>query len=381
MTETTTAIPSMVAAPEITISQRMRATICACAGLSGSSSAIGSVMSEVETRLETVIAADEAGERLDRALTAHLEELSRSRLKALILAGHVTISGRTIRDPSHHVNAGDEIAVALPPAAAAEPAPEPIPLAVVHEDDDIIVIDKPRGLVVHPAAGNWTGTLVNALIAHCGASLSGVGGVRRPGIVHRLDKDTTGLMVVAKNDRAHRALAAQFADHGRTGPLERGYLAFAWNAPDRPKGVIDKPIDRHPQARERMAVRADGRRAVTHWQVLERYPPAGAAVASLLACRLETGRTHQIRVHLAAIGHPLLGDDVYGPGFKTKAALLPPAAQEALAALSRQALHAYMLGFEHPVGGEHLVFRSELPPDLARLRHALAAELTCRIPP
>ena len=282
-------------------------------------------MSEAETRVETVIAAAQAGERLDRALAAHLEELSRSRLKALILAGHVTISGRTIRDPSHHVNAGDEIAVVVPPAEPAEPGPEPIPLAVVYEDDDVIVIDKPRGLVVHPAAGNWTGTLVNALVAHCGASLSGVGGVRRPGIVHRLDKDTTGLMVVAKNDRAHRSLAAQFADHGRTGPLERGYLAFVWSAPDRPKGVIDKPIDRHPQARERMAVRAEGRPAVTHWQVLERYPPAGAPVASLLACRLETGRTHQIRVHLAAIGHPLLGDDVYGPGFKTKAVLLPQA--------------------------------------------------------
>jgi 23S rRNA pseudouridine1911/1915/1917 synthase len=330
-------------------------------------------MSGAETRVETVIAAAQAGERLDRALAAHLEELSRSRLKALILAGHVTISGRTIRDPSHHVNAGDEIAVAVPPTAPAEPGPEPIPLAVVHEDDDIIVIDKPRGLVVHPAAGNWTGTLVNALIAHCGASLSGVGGVRRPGIVHRLDKDTTGLMVVAKNDRAHRSLAAQFADHGRTGPLERGYLAFAWSAPDRPKGVIDKPIDRHPQARERMAVRTEGRPAVTHWQVLERYPPSGAPVASLIACRLETGRTHQIRVHLAAIGHPLLGDDVYGPGFKTKAVLLPQAAREALEALSRQALHAYMLGFEHPVSGEHLVFRSELPSDLARLRHALTA--------
>ena len=274
--------------------------------------------------MATVIAAAQAGERLDRALAAHLEELSRSRLKALILAGHVTISGRTIRDPSHHVNAGDEIGVAVPPAEPAEPGPEPIPLAVVYEDDDVIVIDKPRGLVVHPAAGNWTGTLVNALVAHCGASLSGVGGVRRPGIVHRLDKDTTGLMVVAKNDRAHRSLAAQFADHGRTGPLERGYLAFAWSAPDRPKGVIDKPIDRHPSARERMAVRPEGRPAVTHWQVLERYPPAGTAVASLIACRLETGRTHQIRVHLASIGHPLLGDDVYGPGFKTKAVLLPP---------------------------------------------------------
>ena len=261
-------------------------------------------MDAVET-VETVIDAAEAGLRLDRALAARFEELSRSRLKALILAGHVTVSGRTIRDPSHHVNAGDRIAIALPPAEPAEPGPEAIPLVIVYEDDDVIVIDKPRGLVVHPAAGNRTGTLVNALIAHCGASLSGIGGVRRPGIVHRLDKDTTGLMVVAKNDRAHRALAAQFADHGRTGPLERGYLAFAWGAPDRPKGTIDKPIDRHPRARERMAVRPDGRQAITHWEVAERYPPSSpasrSAVASLLACRLETGRTHQIRVHLAAI--------------------------------------------------------------------------------
>jgi 23S rRNA pseudouridine1911/1915/1917 synthase len=226
---------------------------------------------------------------------------------------------------------------------------------------------------VHPAAGHATGTLVNALIAQCGDSLSGIGGVKRPGIVHRLDKDTTGLMVVAKTDLAHQALAAQFADHGRTGPLERGYLAFAWSAPDRPKGVIDKPIGRHPQARERMAVRPEGRPAVTHWQVLERYPASGAPVASLIACRLTTGRTHQIRVHLASIGHPLLGDDVYGPGFKTKSALLPKTAREALEALSRQALHAYMLEFEHPVSGEHLAFRSELPPDLGTLRHALTA--------
>src|SRR5262249_23345672 len=207
---------------------------------------------------------------------------------------------------------------------------------------DITVITKPRGVAVHPAAGNWTGTLVNALVAHCGASLSGIGGVRRPGIVHRLDKDTTGLMVIAKNDHAHRSLAAQFADHGRAGPLERSYLALAWSAPDRPKGTIDKPIDRHPQARERTAVRAEGRPAVTHWQMLERYPPKGTAVASLIECQLETGRTHQIRVHLASIGHPLLGDDVYGPGFKTKAALLPEAAREALEALSRQALHAHI---------------------------------------
>src|SRR5580692_11157768 len=260
-----------------------------------------------EGRRDSVtVGAEEKGGRLDRVLAAHVTALSRTRLKALVLAGHVAIGGRTIRDPGHRVNAGDRLTVVVPPPEEAAPQAEAIPLAIVHEDDDLIVIDKPKGLVVHPAAGNRTGTLVNALIAHCGATLSGIGGVKRPGIVHRLDKDTTGLMVVAKNDRAHRALAAQFADHGRTGPLERGYLAFAWSAPDRPKGVIDKPIDRHPQARERMAVRTQGRPAVTHWQVLERYPPSGAPVASLIACRLETGRTHQIRVHLAAIGHPLL---------------------------------------------------------------------------
>jgi 23S rRNA pseudouridine1911/1915/1917 synthase len=360
------------------------------------------------------IGAAEAGQRLDRALAAFVNDLSRSRLKTLILAGHVAISGRTIRDPSHHVNVGDEVALMVPEATPAAPHPEDIPLAVVYEDADIIVIDKPRGLVVHPAAGNWTGTLVNALVAHCGATLSGIGGVRRPGIVHRLDKDTTGLMVVAKNDRAHRALAAQFADHGRSGPLQRGYLAFVWGTPDRPKGLIDKPIDRHPQARERMAVRTGGREAITLWEVLENYPaaslralppppppyppplggegregsrragrghdvhPTGAkrggptpAVASLLDCRLKTGRTHQIRVHLAAIGHPLLGDATYGPGFRTKMALLSEDAREALLALSRQALHAYLLVIEHPGSGKEMVFRSELPPELARLRLAL----------
>jgi len=189
-------------------------------------------------------------------LARRLADLSRSRLKALIEAGTVAVDGHTIRDPSHRVNSGAAIKVDVPPARPARPGPEPIPLNVVYEDDDIIVIDKPAGLVVHPAAGNWTGTLVNALIAHCGDSLSGVGGERRPGIVHRLDKDTTGLMVVAKNDRAHAALAAQFADHGRSGaPFERGYLAFVWGAPDRPHGRIDRPIDRDPRARDRMAVR------------------------------------------------------------------------------------------------------------------------------
>ncbi len=334
-------------------------------------------MASIERRSEkVVVAAEEAGERLDRVLAARVPELSRSRHKALILAGRVAIDRATIRDPGHRVNAGATIVLELPPPEDAAIRPENIPLAVVFEDDEIIVIDKPKGLVVHPAAGNRTGTLVNALVAHCGASLSGVGGVRRPGIVHRLDKDTTGLMVVAKTDRAHHALSRQFADHGRRGPLRRGYLAFVWGVPDRPKGTIDAPIDRHPRARDKMAVRPGGREAVTHWEVLERYPGTdGAPVASLLACRLETGRTHQIRVHHASIGHPLLGDDVYGPGFKTKAARLRPEAKIALEALGRQALHAYLLVIEHP-RGENLEFRSELPDDLRCLRHSLGAQGT-----
>jgi 23S rRNA pseudouridine1911/1915/1917 synthase len=330
-------------------------------------------MSEGGGRIETIVVAEaEHGERLDRVLAAHLSELSRSRLKVLILAGEVAIEGRTIRDPSCRVNAEDRIAVAVPPPEPAAPEPENIPLTIVYEDEDIIVIDKPKGLVVHPAAGHKTGTLVNALIAHCGDSLSGIGGVKRPGIVHRLDKDTTGLMVVAKNDRAHRVLAAQFADHGRAGPLERGYLAFVWGAPDRPRGTIDKPIGRHLRARDKMSVTPNGREAVTHWEMRERYSGlAGEPVASLLACTLDTGRTHQIRVHLAAIDHPIMGDSIYGPGFKTKAALLHKAAQAAVTALGRQALHAYLLGLDHPRTGAHLLFRSDLPADLASLHKAL----------
>ena len=336
------------------------------------------------TQRTITVAGDETGERLDRVLARHIADLSRSRLKSLIENGAVTLDGRTIRDPNHRVNSADTLMVDVPPPEPAKPQPEPIPLNVVYEDDDIIVIDKPRNLVVHPAAGHATGTLVNALIAHCGDSLSGIGGERRPGIVHRLDKDTTGLMVVAKNDRAHRKLAAQFADHGKSGePFERSYLAFVWEAPDRPHGTIDKPIDRHPYSRDRMAIREGGREAITHWQVLERYegPPessrtgkaAAKPVAGMLACRLETGRTHQIRVHLASIGHPLLGDEVYGAGFRTKTTLLPPEAQAVLAALGRQALHSHILTVKHPSTGEFLTFRSELPPELARLRNALAS--------
>jgi 23S rRNA pseudouridine1911/1915/1917 synthase len=343
-------------------------------------------MPKPDKRASVVVAADEAGDRLDRVLARHVGELSRSRLKVLIEAGAVTVDGQTIRDPSLKVNSGSAILVDVPPPVPAKPEPEAIPLRVIYEDGDLIVIDKPRNLVVHPAAGHWTGTLVNALIAHCGDSLSGIGGERRPGIVHRLDKDTTGVMVVAKNDRAHRKLAAQFADHGRSEEeFERAYLAFVWGVPDRPHGVIDRPIDRHPKSRERMAVREGGREAVTHWQVLESYGggsesgntgrkggASGGPVASLLLCRLETGRTHQIRVHLASIGHPIMGDHVYGSGFRTKTALLPAPAQAALADLGRQALHAHILAVKHPSSGEFLQFRSELPPELARLRHALA---------
>src|SRR5688572_12509413 len=253
------------------------------------------MMGSAPTHRTVSVEAADTGERLDKVLGAGVPELTRSRIQSLLRAGHVTLDGATVKEPGRRVKPGETYLLAVPEPEPAAPLAEPIPLSVVFEDAHIIVIDKPAGLVVHPAAGNASGTLVNALIAHCGATLSGIGGVKRPGIVHRLDKDTTGLMVVAKTDRAHKRLSAQFADHGRTGPLQRGYLAFAWGVPDRPKGTIDKPIDRHPHARDKMAVRAGGREAITHWQVLEHYAGAdGKPVASLLACRLETGRTHQI---------------------------------------------------------------------------------------
>ena len=327
-------------------------------------------------RLVVTVAGDEGSTRLDRVLAVRRPELSRSRLKALILQGSVTLGSAPLRDPAYHVTPGDTITIDVPEAVPAEPSGEDIALDIVYEDDDIVVIDKPRGLVVHPAAGHETGTLVNALIAHCGASLSGIGGVRRPGIVHRLDKDTTGLMVVAKNDRAHQSLTAQFADHGRTGAMRRGYMAFAWGVPGRLRGTIEAPIDRHPHAREKMAVREGGREAVTHWEIRQTFQRRDdKPVATLLACQLETGRTHQIRVHLAHIGHPLMGDAVYGPHFKTKASQLGPASRAALAALDRQALHAYLLVLEHPRTGEILHWEAALPEDLLLLQNALEAAL------
>jgi 23S rRNA pseudouridine1911/1915/1917 synthase len=311
-------------------------------------------------------------ERLDRFLGRAAAErrfsLSRTRLKALVEAGHVTVDGNLVVDAAFRLSEGALIEVEAPPASDSPLPAQKLPLNIVFEDAHLLVLDKPAGLVVHPAAGHEDGTLVNALIAHCGDSLSGIGGVRRPGIVHRLDKDTSGLLVVAKTDAAHRGLSELFADHGRTGSLVREYLALVWGRPAMPHGTIDAPLGRHPRQREKMAVVAEerGRHAVTHWRLAE---PLGAA--SLISCRLETGRTHQIRVHLAHIGHPLLGDAVYGAGFKSKSAQLTEAGRAALARLGRQALHAATLGFVHPVTGEELSFESPPPEELSSLIRSL----------
>jgi 23S rRNA pseudouridine1911/1915/1917 synthase len=321
-------------------------------------------------QLSAEAGAEHEGERLDRFLSMRLPELSRTRVQNLIKEGHVSLRSATIVDVKYRVKPGDRFVLSLPPASP-EPGGEAIPLNVVYEGDQLIVIDKPAGLVVHPGAGHAAGTLVNALIAHCGASLSGIGGVARPGIVHRLDKDTSGLMVVAKTDQAHRALAKQFADHGRTGEMERGYLALVWGVPSRPHGTIDAPIGRHPTSRTKMAVLpGKGRGAVTHWRVVETFGRKDAPIASLIECTLETGRTHQVRMHLAHIGHPLIGDPLYGQGFKSKLRKLPEPLQSKLAGFHRQALHAEHLAFVHPVTGTLLKFNSPLPADLAEIVYA-----------
>jgi 23S rRNA pseudouridine1911/1915/1917 synthase len=329
------------------------------------------------TRLALDFDETAAGERLDRALAAHpqvvAQHLSRSRVKALIEAGRVAVDGAVATDPAAKLRAGARVALDVPAPAPAEPQAQAMALDIGFEDADLRVLDQPAGLVVHPAAGHEDGTLVNALIAHCGESLSGIGGVKRPGIVHRLDKDTSGLLVVAKTDRAHQGLSALFADHGREGSLEREYLALVWGGMERPAGTVGAAIGRHPRQRERMAVVAEakGRHATTHWRELARLGPKEAPVASLVACRLETGRTHQIRVHMAHIGHPLLGDATYAAGFRTKASLLGMEARAALESLGRQALHAHRLGFEHPATGEPLSFQSPPPDDFANLLNAL----------
>jgi 23S rRNA pseudouridine1911/1915/1917 synthase len=318
--------------------------------------------------------ADDAGVRLDKLLAERVQSLSRARVQALIRSGSVTdLSGGTIKYGSHRVKPGEVYTVAVPEPAPAVPAPEAIALSIAFEDDDVIVVDKPAHLVVHPAAGHASGTLVNALIAHSGESLSVIGGVKRPGIVHRLDKGTSGLLVVAKNDAAHEGLSEQFAAHGADGRLQRTYLALVWGKPLRPRGTIDAPLARSSANRKKIAIAKgdNGRRAVTHYDVIETFGAGTAGAVSLLQLNLETGRTHQIRVHLAHIGHPVLGDQLYASGFKEKWQTLDASAQSALKALDRQALHAAELGFEHPVTGEALRFTSPLPSDIGAILDAL----------
>jgi len=333
---------------------------------------------EIERPRKVLTAPDEAEGRLDAWLTSVLEgEFSRSRIKALIEQGAVMLNGKPVTEPKKKIAAGDTVEIELPEPEDPEPKGEDIPLDVLYEDDDLIVIAKPAGLVVHPGAGNWTGTLVNALIHHCGASLSGIGGVKRPGIVHRLDKDTSGAMVVAKNDVAHRHLADQFADHGRSGPLERAYQAVVWGRPNGLRGTIDAPLGRSGADRTKRAVKRedndDAREAITHYEVIERFheKPDATALAALIECRLETGRTHQIRVHMAHIGNPLIGDPDYSAGFKTKANRLPEPARSIVSRFPRQALHAYLLVFEHPRTGEVMEFEAPMPEDMQELIEAL----------
>jgi 23S rRNA pseudouridine1911/1915/1917 synthase len=309
------------------------------------------------------VGAEAAGGRIDKVLADRLPELSRARIQALIAEGRVTRDGAAVADASAKALAGD-YRLEIPPPVAAEPQPEAIPLSVLYEDSDLIVIDKPVGMAVHPAPGSESGTLVNALLHHCGDSLSGIGGVARPGIVHRIDKDTSGIVVVAKTDAAHQGLSALFAAHD----IERVYVALTRGAPRQLRGTIEGAIGRSGADRKKMAlVRSGGRHAITHYAVERVFGPAERPLAARLACRLETGRTHQIRVHLASVGAPCLGDPLYGSG--------PPAAPVraaiAEAGLRRQALHAAVLGFRHPVTGETLRFESPLPSDMAALQALL----------
>ena len=301
-----------------------------------------------------------AGERVDRFLADSLPDLTRSRLKQLIEAGRLTCDGRTVTSPAEPVRGGGAYALHLPEPEPASPRPQAIPLAILFEDGDLIVLDKQPGLVVHPAPGNQDGTLVNALLAHCGDTLPGIGGERRPGIVHRLDRDTSGVMVVAKTEIALAALSAAFAARD----IDRAYLALVWGAPNPAQGSIEGPIGRDPRERKRMAVVArGGKAAMTHYRVLSQ---ADSALA-LLEARLATGRTHQIRVHLAARGHPVVGDPVYLRRIPAAARLLPESPRRAMLDFPRQALHAARLGFVHPRTGQMLSFATRPPPDMLAL--------------
>jgi 23S rRNA pseudouridine1911/1915/1917 synthase len=306
----------------------------------------------------------DAGQRLDRLLALHLPQLSRTRLKRLIESGHVTERGATVRDPSLRVRYDQNFVVILPEIEEAAPRPEPIRLDIRFEDAHLIVIDKPAGMVVHPAPGNPEGTLVNALLDHCGASLSGIGGVRRPGIVHRLDKDTSGLLVVAKTEAAHQALSRDFAARR----INRAYAAFVWGVPQPATGEIAGNIGRSTVNRKKMAVLGEGRGrpALTRYRVERAY----RADAALVECRLATGRTHQIRVHLAHFGHPVIGDAVYGTRAGRRVTHSGPVGAQ-IGQFPRQALHARRLGFDHPIDRRRLEFDSPLPADLRQLEESL----------
>lgn len=321
---------------------------------------------EASASLRPVAAqSSDAGKRLDRLLATELNELSRTRLKHLVESGRVTLDGATITDPAMRVKPGQVFTVSVPAPTPDEPAPQAMALPILYEDAHLLVVDKPAGLVVHPAPGNPDHTLVNALLAHCGDSLAGIGGVRRPGIVHRIDKDTSGLMLVAKTEFAHARLSADFAAHR----IVRSYLAIVWGVPQPRQGEITGRIGRSPRDRKKMAVlREGGKAAVTRYRVLRAYKD----VAALVECRLATGRTHQIRVHMTEQGHPLIGDQTYGSGRRPpRVAALTPAVRAAIAAFPRQALHANVIGFRHPDSGEYLEFSSDLPLDMTSLNQSL----------
>jgi 23S rRNA pseudouridine1911/1915/1917 synthase len=314
--------------------------------------------------LIVAVGPDDTG-RVDKVLADLLPEMSRARVQALIAQGRVSRGGAAVSDASAKAQAGD-YRLEIPPPAAAEPVPEAIPLKVLYEDPYLIVVDKPAGMAVHPAPGSESGTLVNALLHHCGASLSGIGGVARPGIVHRIDKDTSGIVVAAKTDAAHQGLSALFAAHD----IDRLYIALTRGSPRVAKGTIEGAIGRSSADRKKMALlKSGGRHAITHYAVERVFGPQAKPLAARVACTLETGRTHQIRVHLASVGAPCLGDPAYGsgpPAEKVRAAI-------AEAGLKRQALHAAVLGFRHPITGEALRFESPLPPDMAKLQALLEA--------
>lgn len=314
--------------------------------------------------------AEAIGTRLDAFLAASIQQFSRNRIKEFILSGAVSINGIIITVPKRKLVENDVVTLTGKPPVDADPEPEDIPLDILYEDDSLIVINKQIGLVVHPAPGSPSGTLVNALLYHCGNTLGGIGGVKRPGIVHRLDKNTSGVMVVCKTDAAMSHLAAQFADHGRTGPLRRAYTAFAWGRTQVPAGSVDAPLGRDKNNRLKQGVREDGRQAITHYETLARYGTDDWDITKL-TCNLETGRTHQIRVHMTHISHPLVADPLYASAWATKANRLPEPLQSTIRALGRQALHATLLGFEHPISGQTHEFEAPLPADLAQLDEQL----------